>query len=51
MGKLKLPFCDKKRNLKTSMEKMIGVLGEAFEENNSGATFTYNPTGSGSEID
>ncbi len=34
----------------TSMEKVIGALGEAFEENNSGATFTYNPTGSGSGI-
>ncbi len=34
----------------TSMEKVIGALGEAFEGNNSGATFTYNPTGSGSGI-
>ncbi|MCM1089142.1 MAG: phosphate ABC transporter substrate-binding protein [Muribaculaceae bacterium] len=34
----------------TSMEKVIGVLGEAFEENNPGVTFTYNPTGSGSGI-
>lgn len=34
----------------TSMEKVIGALGEAWEENNSGATFTYNPTGSGSGI-
>ncbi len=34
----------------TSMEKVIGALGEAFEESNSGATFTYNPTGSGSGI-
>ncbi len=32
------------------MEKVIGALGEAFEENNSGVTFTYNPTGSGSGI-
>ena len=32
----------------TSMEKVIGALGEAFEENNSGVTVTYNPTGSGS---
>ena len=48
LRKLKLPFfVTKNRNLKTSMEKMIGVLGEAFEENNTGATFTYNPTGSG----
>lgn len=34
----------------TSMEKVIGALGEAFENNNSGVTFTYNPTGSGSGI-
>ncbi len=34
----------------TSMEKVIGSLGEAFEELNSGVTFTYNPTGSGSGI-
>ena len=34
----------------TSMEKVIGVLGEAFEAENSGVTFTYNPTGSGSGI-
>ncbi len=34
----------------TSMEKVIGALGEAFEESNSGITFTYNPTGSGSGI-
>lgn len=34
----------------TSMEKVIGALGEAFEERNSGVTFTYNPTGSGSGI-
>lgn len=34
----------------TSMEKVIGALGEAFEGNNSGITFTYNPTGSGSGI-
>lgn len=34
----------------TSMEKVIGALGEAFEESNSGVTFTYNPTGSGSGI-
>lgn len=34
----------------TSMEKVIGALGEAFEEKNSGVTFTYNPTGSGSGI-
>lgn len=34
----------------TSMEKVIGALGEAFEAENSGTTFTYNPTGSGSGI-
>ena len=34
----------------TSMEKVIGVLGEMFMERNSGITFTYNPTGSGSGI-
>ena len=33
----------------TSMEKVIGSLGEAFEEE-SGITFTYNPTGSGTGI-
>ena len=34
----------------TSMEKVIGGLGEMFMETNSGITFTYNPTGSGSGI-
>lgn len=34
----------------TSMEKVIGMLGEAFEASNGGVTFTYNPTGSGSGI-
>ena len=34
----------------TSMEKVIGALGEAFMNANSGASFTYNPTGSGSGI-
>ncbi len=34
----------------TSMEEVIGVLGEAFMKNNEGLTFTYNPTGSGSGI-
>lgn len=33
----------------TSMEKVIGALGEAFQ-NDSGISFTYNPTGSGSGI-
>ena len=34
----------------TSMEKVIGALGESFMAANSGVTFTYNPTGSGSGI-
>ncbi len=34
----------------TSMEKVIGALGEAFEQNNGGMSFTYNPTGSGTGI-
>ena len=34
----------------TSMEKVIGALGEAFMEANPKVTFTYNPTGSGSGI-
>lgn len=34
----------------TSMEKVIGALGESFMNNNKGITFTYNPTGSGSGI-
>ena len=33
----------------TSMEKVIGALGEEFQ-NETGITFTYNPTGSGSGI-
>lgn len=33
----------------TSMEKVIGALGEAFEAD-TGIAFTYNPTGSGSGI-
>lgn len=33
----------------TSMEKVIGVLGETFE-NDTGISVTYNPTGSGSGI-
>lgn len=47
--------CGKKENSvstdgSTSMEKVIGVLGEAFEEKNDGVSFTYNPTGSGAGI-
>ena len=34
----------------TSMQKVIGALGEAFMQQNDGTTFTYNPTGSGSGI-
>lgn len=34
----------------TSMEKVINTLGEDFMAKNSGVTFTYNPTGSGSGI-
>lgn len=34
----------------TSMEKVIGALGEFFMEANKDVTFTYNPTGSGSGI-
>lgn len=34
----------------TSMEKVIGALGESFMAENSGVSFTYNPTGSGSGI-
>lgn len=34
----------------TSMEKVIGALGESFMAENEGITFTYNPTGSGSGI-
>ena len=34
----------------TSMEKVIGVLGESFMETNPDVSFTYNPTGSGSGI-
>ena len=34
----------------TSMESVIGALGEAFMEAEPDVTFTYNPTGSGSGI-
>ena len=34
----------------TSMQKVIGALGEAFMEANPDVTFTYNPTGSGTGI-
>ena len=34
----------------TSMEKVIGALGEAYQQKYSDEKFTYNPTGSGSGI-
>lgn len=34
----------------TSMEKVIGLLGEAFSEDHTDISFSYNPTGSGSGI-
>lgn len=34
----------------TSMEKVIGSLGEAFTETHTDVNFTYNPTGSGTGI-
>lgn len=34
----------------TSMEKVMGALGEAFENSHRGVTFTYNPTGSSTGI-
>lgn len=34
----------------TSMEKVIGALKETYENENSGITVTYNPTGSGTGI-
>lgn len=34
----------------SSMEQVIGTLGEAFEGGNGDVAFTYNPTGSGSGI-
>lgn len=34
----------------TSMESVIGALGEAFGEENPGIGFSYNPTGSGTGI-
>ena len=34
----------------TSMEKVIGALGEAFMQAEPGVTFTYNPTGSSAGI-
>ena len=35
----------------TSMEEVIGVLGEQFMADHSGVSVTYNPTGSGSGIE
>lgn len=34
----------------TSIEEVIGALGESFTKNNDGTKFTYSPTGSGSGI-
>ena len=34
----------------TSMEEVVGALGESFAKNNDGTKFTYNPTGSSSGI-
>ena len=34
----------------TSMEKVIGSLGESFTNSNPGTSYTYNPAGSGSGI-
>lgn len=34
----------------TSMEKVIGALGESFQNEYNGVKFTYNPTGSGAGI-
>ncbi len=34
----------------TSMQEVIGALGEKFQADNEGVKFTYNPTGSGSGI-
>ena len=47
--------CGKSKNTvvtdgSTSMEKVIGALGESFENENSDISFTYNPTGSGAGI-
>ena len=47
--------CGKNENVittdgSTSMEKVIGALGESFENKNSDTSFTYNPTGSGAGI-
>ena len=38
-------------NGSTSMEKVIGALGEKFMENNKDITVTYDPTGSGTGIE
>ena len=35
----------------TSMEEVIGALGEQFMADNSGVSVTYNPTGSGAGIE
>ena len=54
MGLAALAGCSKAESVSTdgstSMEKVIGVLMEAYMADHSGATVTYNPTGSGSGI-
>ena len=37
-------------NGSTSMEEVIGALGEQFQADNEGVQFTYDPTGSGTGI-
>lgn len=34
----------------TSMEKVIGIFGEVFTENNKGVNFSYNPTGNSRQL-
>ena len=38
-------------NGSTSMEKVIGILSEAFMQENSGVTITYDASGSGTGIE
>ena len=38
-------------NGSTSMEKVIGILSEAFMEDNPGVTITYDASGSGTGIE
>lgn len=54
IGALALSGCGAAKTVSTdgstSMEKVIGALGESFQQKYDGMTFTYNPTGSGSGI-